>query len=101
MSLFHCLILSSLILSLGIFGVLARKSLVGILISLELILSSASLNLLALARFGVLPSMVSQVSVLLIIALAAAEAAIGLALALALFRAYRTNDINLFSSLKG
>jgi len=100
-SLFHYLILSSLLFSLGVFGVMARKSLIGILISLELILNSANLNLLALARFGVLPSLISQVSVLVIIALAAAEAAVGLALALSLFRAFKSNDINLFSSLRG
>ncbi len=101
MSLFHYLILSSLVFSLGIFGVMARKSLIGILISVELILNAANLNLLALARFGVLPSLFSQVSVLLIIALAAAEAAVGLALALSLFRTFKSSDINLFSSLKG
>jgi NADH:ubiquinone oxidoreductase subunit K len=90
-----------MIFALGIYGIIARRTLIGILISAELILNAANLNLLTLGRFGFISAGVSQVIVLFIIALAACETAIGLALAIAIYRIFKRSDLTQISELKG
>ena len=87
------LIISSLLFSLGVFGLLARRNLIAILISLELILNSASLNFLAFNKFCLADKTMGLVFAIFIIALAAAEVCIALSLILLLYK--RQNSINL------
>ncbi len=101
MNSYYYLILGTMIFALGIYGIIARRTLIGILISAELILNAANLNLLALGRFGFISAGVSQVIVLFIIALAACETAIGLALAIAIYRIFKRSDVTQISELKG
>jgi len=98
---YYYLILGTMIFALGIYGIIARRTLIGILISAELILNAANLNLLTLGRFGFISAGVSQVIVLFIIALAACETAIGLALAIAIYRIFKRSDLTQISELKG
>ena len=95
------LLISTALLSIGIFGLLARKNLVAILISLELILNSASINFLAFNKFCLLNKSVGQVFVVFIIALAAAEVCIGLSLILLLYKQKYSINMDDARELKG
>jgi len=98
------LIVSGILFAIGFAGVLLRRNLIIILMSLELMLNAANLSLVAFSRFRVqstgLPDYNAQVFVFFIITVAAAEVAVGLAILVALFRARQTTDIKDISSLK-
>lgn len=95
------LLLSLLLFSLGLFAVLARRHLIGILIGLELMLNAASLNVMAFSRFVLPDATTGQVIVLFVIGLAAAEAAVALSIIVAVYRALRTANIERLRALKG
>jgi len=95
------LFISTALLSLGVFGLLYRRNVIAILISLELILNSASINFLAFNKFCLLDKAVGQVFVIFIIALAAAEVCIALSLILLLHRRKNTINIEEAKELKG
>jgi len=95
------LILAAVLFSLGLMGVLQRRNLVGMLISLELMLNGASLNFMAFNRFLAPEPAVGQIVTLFIMGLAAAEAAIGLSLILALFRRLRSINVERAQQMRG
>ncbi len=95
------LLLSSALFSIGVFGLLARRNLVAMLISLELILNSASINFVAFNRFSFVDKTAGQVFVIFIIALAAAEVTIALSLILLLYRRQASINIEQAKDLKG
>ena len=96
-SLYHYLVVSALLLVLGIFGIfMNRKNVIVILMSIELILLAANLNLVAFS--AVLGDLVGQVFVMFTLTVAAAEAAIGLAIVVIYFRnrgSIQVEDVNL------
>lgn len=95
-SLQHYLILSAALFCLGIIGVMFRRNLIVILMSLELMLNAVNLSFIAFSRY--LGSIEGQIFVLFIMVVAAAEVAVGLAITVAIFRQKGTinvNDINL------
>jgi NADH-quinone oxidoreductase subunit K len=98
------LIVSGMLFAIGFAGVMLRRNLIIILMSLELMLNAANLSLVAFSRFRVqatgLPDYNVQVFVFFIITVAAAEVAVGLAILVALFRARQTTDVKDISSLK-
>jgi NADH-quinone oxidoreductase subunit K len=98
------LVVSALLFAIGLAGVMLRRNLIIILMSLELMLNAANLSLVAFSRFRVgatgLPDYNGQVFVFFVITVAAAEVAVGLALLVALFRARQTTDVKDISSLK-
>jgi NADH:ubiquinone oxidoreductase subunit K len=95
------LLISSALFSIGVFGLLFRRNLVAILISLELILNSASINFVAFNKFLLVNKAVGQVFSIFIIALAAAEVTIGLSLILFLYRKQNSINIEEAKRLKG
>jgi NADH-quinone oxidoreductase subunit K/NAD(P)H-quinone oxidoreductase subunit 4L len=95
------LIVAALLFSLGLLGVLQRRNLVGMLISVELMLNAANLNFMAFNRFLAPDPVVGQVIALFVMGLAAAEAAIGLSIILALFRTMHSINIERAQKLKG
>ncbi len=95
------LIISALLFSLGLLGVLQRRNLIGMLISVELMLNAANLNFMAFNRFLTPDPVVGQVFALFVMGLAAAEAAIGLSIILALFRKMHSINIERAQKLKG
>ncbi len=95
------LFISAVLFSIGIFGLLFRRNLVALLISLELILNSASINFLAFNKFSIANKAVGQVFVVFIIALAAAEVCIALSLILLLYKRKDSINIEQASELKG
>ena len=84
----HYLVVSMLLFSLGLLGVILRRNLLVIYMSLELMLNAANLALVAFSRFNSILD--AQVLVFFIITVAAAEVAVGLALIVALYRKRQT-----------
>jgi NADH:ubiquinone oxidoreductase subunit K len=95
------LMISTGLFCLGLFGVLYRSSLIGILISIELMLNAAGVNFMAFNRFLGPDPVVGQVVTLFIMGIAAAEAAIALSIIVAVYRRMRSIDIERASELRG
>ena len=88
----HYSLLSAALFIIGVIGVLARRNIIIIFMSIELILNAVNINLVANARQ--LENLVGQVFVVFVIAVAAAEAAVGLGILLAFFRNKETVNID-------
>ncbi len=88
----HYTILSAALFIIGVIGVLVRRNIIIIFMSIELILNAVNINLVANARQ--LENLVGQVFVVFVIAVAAAEAAVGLGILLAFFRNKETVNID-------
>ena len=95
------LVLAALLLAIGLFGLLRRHTLVGMLISGELIFGAAMLNLMAVSRFFVPEPAAGQVFVLFIIGLSAAEVAIALSIVIAVYRNYRSIQTAELTEMRG
>ena len=93
------LVLSAALFAIGAYGVLARRNLLIILMSLELMLNGVNVALLAFARMH--GDAAGQVLVLMVMAVAAAEVALGLAIVISLFRNRKTLDTGDLDTLKG
>ena len=94
----HYLVVSALLFCLGLLGVIVRRNLLVIYMSLELMLNAANLALVACSRFT--NNADGQVFVFFIITVAAAEVAVGLAIIVALYRARQTTHVEDINSLK-
>jgi NADH-quinone oxidoreductase subunit K len=95
------LALAAFLFGSGIYGLLRRRTLVGMLIAGELIFSAASLNLVTVNRFYAPNPAVGQVFVLFIMGLAAAEVAVALSIIIAVYRNYRSIQARELSDLQG
>ncbi len=95
------LILAAFLLAVGIYGLIRRRTLIGMLIAGELIFSGASLNLMAMNRFMAPDPTTGQIFVLFIMGLAAAEVAIALSIIIAVYRNYRSVESKDLAELKG
>ena len=84
------LILSAALFSIGLFGVLARRNAVAILLGIELMLNAVNINLVAFWRYGTLAEIGGQVFAVIVFAVAAAEVAVGLALIISVYRRRKT-----------
>ena len=101
MSLLHFQLLSAALLSIGIYGVLARRNAVLILLSLELMLNAVNLVLITFARFGESTmSITGHAFVAFIITVAAAEAAVALALVISVYRTRGTIEVDRLNLLR-
>ena len=94
----HYLVVSALLFSLGLLGVIMRRNLLVIYMSLELMLNAANLAFVALSRFNNVID--GQIMVFFIITVAAAEVAVGLALIVALYRKKQTAHVEDLASMK-
>ena len=95
------LALAAFLMAVGIFGLIRRRTLIGMLIAGELIFSAASLNFATMNRFFVTDPTVGQIFVLFIMALAAAEVAIALSIIIAVYRNYRSIGSKDLAELNG
>ena len=95
------LIIAVFLLCLGLYGIMLHRSLIGMLISIELILNGAGLNFMAFNRFLAPDPTVGQIFTLFIMGLAAAEAAIAVSLIFAVYRKYQTSDPDQINDLRG
>ncbi|WP_182870802.1 NADH-quinone oxidoreductase subunit NuoK [Stieleria mannarensis] len=89
----HWLALSALLFSIGLYGIFTRRNAVGILLSIELMLNSAVLNLVIFNRFVASGDVDGQVMALFVIAVAAAEAVVALAIFVSFYRHRHTLDV--------
>ena len=98
----HYLVVSALLFCLGLLGVLLRRNLLVIYMSLELMLNAANLALVACSRFSNNPdhNLDGQVFVFFVITVAAAEVAVGLALIVALYRKRQTAHVEDLTLMK-
>ena len=95
------LVVAAFLLAAGIYGLIRRRTFIGMLISGEIIFSAAALNVMALNRFAAPDPVVGQVFVLFIMRLAAAEVAITLSIIIAVYRNYRSIHSKEVSELEG
>ncbi|HZL46638.1 MAG TPA: NADH-quinone oxidoreductase subunit NuoK [Opitutaceae bacterium] len=95
------LLLAAFLLATGIFGLIRRRTFIGMLISGELIFSAAGLNFMTVNRFMAPDPSVGQIVVLFIMGLSAAEVAIALSIIVAVYRNYRSIHSKELSELKG
>ncbi|MGN0828394.1 MAG: NADH-quinone oxidoreductase subunit NuoK [Akkermansia sp.] len=99
----HYLILSGLLFSIGLAGIVVRKNILVVFMCLELMLTAANISLVAFSRAqgtAGLPVYDAQILSLFVTGIAAAEVAIGLALIVALFRARKTVESTALNTLK-
>ena len=100
MSLTHYLVVSAILFSISIVGiVINRKNVITLLMCIELMLLAVNTNFIAFSRY--LDDPVGQIFVFFILTVAAAEAAIGLAILVVLFRTHRSIDVEQLEELKG
>jgi NADH-quinone oxidoreductase subunit K len=110
---YHVLVVSALLFSIGLYGAMSRRNAIGILLSLELMLNAGCLNLVAFsAKWGPtftyqtfraqedVSSPVGQIFVIFVITIAACEIALGLALIIAMYRHHRSIDVDNLNLLK-
>ena len=95
----HYLILAAILFVIGISGVLMRRNLIIILLSLELMLNAVNINLVAFSHY--LKDPAGQVFVFFVMTVAAAEATLGLAIVVALYRNLETIDVDEINQMKG
>lgn len=96
----YFLVLSALLFSIGVYGVLARQNAVLVLLSIELMLNAVNINLVAFSAFFQGNGVGGQVFALFIIAVAAAEVGVGLAIVILIFRNRQTVDVDEMSYMK-
>ena len=95
----HYLIVSFLLFSIGMIGILTRRNMITVLMSIELLLNSVNINLIAFSyQFS---DLTGQIFAVFTIAVAAGEAAVGLGILLALFRLRGTTDLDSAVEMQG
>ena len=94
------LVLAALLFSIGVFGFLARRNAISMLMCIELMLNAVNLSILAFGAF--VPSLQGRAAViaLLVMAVAAAEATVGLAIVIAIFRNRRTPLVDEYAQMR-
>jgi NADH-quinone oxidoreductase subunit K len=95
------LVLAAALFCIGVFGALARRNAVGVLMGIELMLNAVNINLLAFWRYTDMSQMTGQLFAVFVITVAAAEAAVGLALIIAIYRQRQTVDVEELDIMKG
>lgn len=95
----HFLVVSTILFSLGIYGIITRKNAVMVLMGIELILNAANINFVAFSKYGNL-GINGQVVALFVIILAAAEAAIALAIVLNVYKTFANVNVDEIDNLK-
>ena len=95
----HYLVLSLLLFSIGTIGVLVRRNVIVMMMSIELMLNAVNVSLLAFSHFS--DNINGQIMVFFVMTVAAAEAGVGLALIVAVFKRFKEVDVHFFARLKG
>lgn len=101
MTLTNLLLLAALLFTIGLFGLLSRRHLIGMLLSIELMLNAANINMVAFSRFGSPDPTSGAIFSIFIIAVAAAEMAVALAIIVAMYRRHHQLDSDALNELYG
>ncbi|AGL02133.1 NADH-quinone oxidoreductase subunit NuoK [Desulfoscipio gibsoniae] len=99
-SLTHYVILSALLFSIGLFGVLTKRNAVAVLICIEIMLNAVNINLVAFSKYITPTDFVGQIFSIFVITVAAAEVGIGLAIIIAIYRNKLSVNLDDFDWLK-
>src|ERR1051325_10070553 len=98
----HYLLVAAVLFAIGLAGALLRRNAIMVFIGMEVMLNAANLNFIAFWRYEKNPeALAGVVFVIFSIAVPAAEAAVGLALIIAIYRHYRTTDIDQINRMRG
>ncbi len=97
----HYLVLSAILFSIGLYGALAKRSAVVILMSIELMLNASNIALVAFSRYITPVLLTGQVFSIFSIVVAAAEVTVGLAIIIAIYRRHETIDVSKIDLMKG
>ena len=97
----HYLILAGILFAIGLGGALTRKNAIVVLLAIEIMFNAAILNLIAFWHYRHFAALTAQMFAIFSISIAAAESAVGLALVIAIYRHYRSVDVDEMKSLKG
>ena len=96
----HYLILSAILFSIGLYGALAKRNAIVILMSIEIMLNAVNIAMVAFSRY-IAPSLLTgQVFAIFVMVVAAAEAAVGLAIIIAIYRSHETVEANKIDLMK-
>ena len=87
----HYLVLSGVLFSIGLFGALAKRNAIVVLMCIELMLNAVNVAMVGFSRFW--DVLTGQVFAIFIMTVAAAEAAVGLAIIIAIYRSFKTVDV--------
>lgn len=96
----HFLILGAIVFTIGLYGALSKKSVIAVLMCIELMLNAVNINLIAFNRYLTPDEVTGYVFAIFIIAVAAAEIAIALALAVRIYKERMTSEIDEINILK-
>lgn len=97
----HFLILSTAVFCIGLYGLLIKRNLFAMLMSIELMLNAVNINLAAFNYFLPMSDLSGQLMILFSIAVAASEVAVGLAIIFRVYHDFKTVNIDKLSSMKG
>ncbi len=95
----HYLVLSAILFTIGMAGVLLRRNAIVILMSIELMLNAVNLSFIAISKYS--GKLDGHIMVFFVMTIAAAEAAVGLALVVSIFKRFKEVNIRFFEHLKG
>jgi NADH-quinone oxidoreductase subunit K len=95
----HYLVLGAILFAIGLLGILTRRNMITVLMSIELVLNSVNLNLIAFSYQ--LGDLTGQIFAIFTITVAAGEAAVGLGILVALFRLHNTTELDRATELRG
>jgi NADH:ubiquinone oxidoreductase subunit K len=96
----HFLVLSAMLFAIGLYGALAKKNAVAILMGIEVMLNAVNIAMVAFSRFVTPVAITGQIFAIFILTVAAAEAAVGLAVVFAIYRRRDTVDADRINMLK-
>ena len=96
----HYLVLSAVLFAIGLYGALAKRNTIAILLCIEIMLNAVNIAMVAFSRFVTPQALTGQVFVIFIMAVAAAEAAVGVAIIMAIYRSKGTIDPTEIDSMK-
>ena len=96
----HYLILSAVLFSIGLYGVLAKRNAVVILMCIEIMLNAVNITLVAFSRYVVPVILTGQIFAIFVIVVAAAEAAVGIAIIITIYRNRESIDVDKFDLMK-
>ncbi len=101
MTLSHCITLSLILCAIGVYGILTRRNLIGILLSVEVILNGANINFAAFAHFKATDPTAGAIFPIFVMAVSACEMAVALAIIISMYRRKKRLDVSRLEELNG
>jgi len=96
----HYLILSAILFSIGLYGVLSKRNAVVILMCIEIMLNAVNIALVAFSRYIVPTALTGQIFALFVMVVAAAEVAVGIAIIMAIYRSRDSVEVDKYDLMK-